>query len=78
MEKYDQSLKNIIDSKRTIDPLAKKVHIYQMFRGILFLHSRRILHRNLCPSNILFRRNKVVISDFSSAKIIDDNSKNYS
>ena len=42
----------------------------------MYLHSEGICHRDINPRNILLRRNKVVITDFSSAKILEKKSKN--
>ena len=47
-----------------------KLYIYQILRGLNYLSSLSIAHRDIKPQNILVDRNtnKVVICDFGSAK----------
>ncbi len=51
-------------------PLMIKLYIYQILRGLNYLSSLSIAHRDIKPQNILVDRNtnKVVICDFGSAK----------
>ena len=43
--------------------------VYQIFRGVKFIHSANILHRDLKPSNVLVDRNcNLRICDFSLAR----------
>jgi serine/threonine protein kinase len=44
--------------------------MYQLFRGLTYIHSLDICHRDIKPANILVNRktNKLVICDFGSAK----------
>ena len=43
--------------------------IYQIFRGVKFIHSANVLHRDLKPSNVLVDRNcNLKICDFSLAR----------
>jgi len=49
--------------------LNLKLFTYQILRGILYLHSNNICHRDIKPKNILVEKHKIVISDFGSAKI---------
>lgn len=52
-----------------IPPLIVKVCAYQMFRGLNYLASLNIAHRDIKPHNILVdSNNRVVICDFGSAK----------
>lgn len=44
--------------------------------GYKVLYKNSIIHRDLKPSNILMSENGVKISDFSFAKILDENQKN--
>lgn len=50
--------------------LEKKIIIYQIFKGLSYLHSLNICHRDIKPENILLKGNKAVICDFGSAKIL--------
>jgi serine/threonine protein kinase len=47
-----------------------KVLAYQIFRGLVYLQSIKISHRDMKPQNILVNDNnwKLLICDFGSAK----------
>lgn len=46
--------------------------MYQILCGIDFLHSHRILHRDLKPQNLLITHNGIVkLADFGLAKTYD-------
>lgn len=53
-----------------------KIYTYQIFRGLLYLHSKKICHRDIKPQNILTNNKEVVICDFGSAKILNPLEKN--
>jgi serine/threonine protein kinase len=44
--------------------------MYQIFRGLNYIHSLNICHRDIKPPNILVNQNlfKLIICDFGSAK----------
>jgi glycogen synthase kinase 3 beta len=50
--------------------LEKKIIIYQLFKGLSYLHSLSICHRDIKPENVLLKGNKAVICDFGSAKVL--------
>ena len=74
MDFYDDSLYDFNRQKVRkgdfINPILIKVYSYQMFKGINYLASLSIAHRDIKPHNILVRPedNKLVICDFGSAK----------
>ncbi|KAI3701204.1 hypothetical protein L2E82_45853 [Cichorium intybus] len=52
------------------DPSLVKKFVYQILRGITYCHSRRILHRDLKPQNLLIdpTKNTVKLADFGLAR----------
>jgi len=61
-----------------MSPLDTKIIIYQIFKGLSYLHSLNICHRDIKPENILLRGNSAVICDFGSAKILSPLENNIS
>jgi serine/threonine-protein kinase MDS1/RIM11 len=57
-------------NKGDISRLKLKVFAYQMFRGLLYLETIEIAHRDMKPQNILVNDNNwnLLICDFGSAK----------
>ena len=57
-------------NKAEMSRLKLKVYAYQMFRGLLYLNSIDIAHRDMKPQNVLVDDNtwKLIICDFGSAK----------
>ena len=41
-----------------------------MFRGLLYIHSLGICHRDIKPHNMLVKHGRVSLCDFGSAKIL--------
>ena len=75
MDKQDYNLKQIIKSKNfdyLNDPKYKnfiKSIIHQILQALVYLHSSKIMHRNLKPSNILISKNaQIKICDFELAR----------
>jgi glycogen synthase kinase 3 beta len=61
--------KKYLINNLSLDPILVKIYSYQLFRGLNYLNSLNIAHRDIKPHNILVdKKNKVVICDFGSAK----------
>ncbi|CAN6442563.1 unnamed protein product [Victoria cruziana] len=71
-EYLDLDLKKHMDSCPELakNPQLIKIFLYQMLRGIAYCHSRRILHRDLKPQNLLIdrRTNALKLADFGLAR----------
>jgi cyclin-dependent kinase 2 len=69
-EYLDQDLKHYMDSVR--DPLKPeliKSYLNQLLRGVAYCHSRRVLHRDLKPQNLLIDKlGALKLADFGLAR----------
>ncbi len=71
-ELLDTDLRHIIDGG-TLTKEHTRLFMYQLLRGIKYLHSANVLHRDLKPSNLLVNPEDLVlkIGDFGMARILD-------
>lgn len=78
MAHYDSDLFDYIKQheKKPISPFDFKIITYQIFRGLMYIHSKSICHRDIKPHNILLKDRCVVICDFGSAKVIKNGEPN--
>lgn len=68
-ELMETDLYKVITSRQELSDEHCRYFIYQMLRGLLYLHSAKVLHRDLKPSNILLNRNcDVKICDLGLAR----------
>ena len=71
-EYVDQDLKQYLDSlpkDQLVDSKVIKSLMYQLVQAVAYLHSKRILHRDLKPQNILITRGGCVkLADFGLAR----------
>jgi serine/threonine protein kinase len=72
MKFYDGDLFNYIkyNGRKGLNEFDIKIITYQIFRGLNYIHSLEICHRDIKPHNILVKDKNVVICDFGSAKIL--------
>lgn len=66
----DTDLFQIIYSKQKLNVDHRKYFMYQILRGLKYIHSANILHRDLKPSNLLVNENcDLKICDFGLARV---------
>ncbi|XP_076364595.1 serine/threonine-protein kinase NLK-like isoform X2 [Tachypleus tridentatus] len=69
-ELMQSDLHKIIVSPQPLTSDHVKVFLYQILRGLKYLHSGRILHRDIKPGNLLVNSNCVLkICDFGLARV---------
>ncbi len=65
LKRYREKIK----LEATMTPASIKVLMYQIVRGTAVLHSKRILHRDLKPQNILVDNSGIIkVADFGLAR----------
>ena len=71
-------IRNSVKNGQSMSLLDIKIYLYQILRGLAFIHSKNILHRDIKPLNIVVepetRRAKII--DFGSAKILSKDEAN--
>ena len=81
MEYYDGDLfsyikNNTTSSRPSLNSFEIKIISYQILRGLMYIHSKKISHRDIKPHNILLKGKKIAICDFGSAKILHPHEPN--
>jgi len=70
---YPADLSQIIKSPQQLTDVHVQTFMYQLFRGLKYIHSANVLHRDLKPNNILVNREcDLVICDFGLARMNDE------
>lgn len=68
----DTDLHQIIASPQALSNAHVQYFLYQLLRGVKYLHSASILHRDLKPSNLLINSDcELKICDFGLARVAD-------
>jgi glycogen synthase kinase 3 beta len=80
MRHYEENLfKRISFYKLTrVNNLEAKIILYQIFKGLSYLHSLGVCHRDIKPENILLKGSAAAICDFGSAKLLNSSEANIS
>ena len=69
---YDFDLKKFITNKEYKPEEEKiKVILKKILNGVAYIHSKRVLHRDLKPQNILIDHNGTFLFDLDNVKIAD-------
>ena len=74
LEYCEQNLSNVIRlNKTSLTTGHIKLFTYQIVKGLLFMHSKGVIHRDLKPLNILVYKGKCLkISDFGHSNVKTD------
>merc|ERR1712217_817877 len=65
----ETDLHRVIYSKQVLNDEHVQYFVYQILRGLLYLHSANVVHRDLKPQNILVNKNcDLKIADFGLAR----------
>lgn len=68
-EYLDQDLKKYMDTNKDVDLKLTKSYLYQLFSGISYCHTHRVLHRDLKPQNLLIdSKGNIKLADFGLAR----------
>lgn len=69
LDLMESDLHHIIHSIQPLSDEHIKFFLYQILRGLKYIHSANVLHRDLKPSNLLINRNcELKIGDFGMAR----------
>lgn len=74
MELLESDLHRIIYSKQDLTEEHVRYFLYQTLRGLRYIHSAKVLHRDIKPGNLLLTSNcDLKICDFGMARVISSN-----
>lgn len=72
-ELMDTDLHQIIRSNQALSEEHCQYFLYQILRGLKYIHSANVLHRDLKPSNLLLNANcDLKICDFGLARVTSE------
>lgn len=72
-ELVDSDLHHILQTKGKLREDYVKLFLYQLLRGLKYIHSANVVHRDVKPSNILVDTETLLlrVSDFGRSRILD-------
>ena len=68
----DGDLQNYLDNHPEFGELQKLLLVFDIVKGIRYIHSKNIIHRDLKPQNILVHKGKLKLADFGISKKLKD------
>ncbi|XP_062858675.1 mitogen-activated protein kinase 7 [Trichomycterus rosablanca] len=69
LDLMESDLHQIIHSRQPLTPEHTRYFLYQLLRGLKYIHSANVIHRDLKPSNLLVNENcELKIGDFGMAR----------
>ena len=69
MEFCDRTLSEIIrNNPKGVARYEALGYLFQMIKGVAYLHREKILHRDLKPDNVFLKKGMVKIGDFNISK----------
>ncbi|XP_075495721.1 mitogen-activated protein kinase homolog NTF4-like [Primulina tabacum] len=72
-ELMDTDLHQIIHSNQALSEEHRQYFLYQILRGLKYIHSAKVLHRDMKPSNLILNRNcDLKICDFGLARVTSE------
>ncbi|KAG2258679.1 hypothetical protein Bca52824_077973 [Brassica carinata] len=72
-ELMDTDLDKLIKSNQELTKYHHQFYMYQLLRGLKYIHSANVLHRDLKPGNILLNANsELKICDFGLSRVASD------
>ena len=79
LDLMESDLHHIIHSVQPLSDEHIKFFLYQILRGLKYIHSASVLHRDLKPSNLLINRNcELKIGDFGMARGLSSSPEEHS
>jgi len=76
LDLMDSDLEKVIRSHNQLTDHHIKFLLYQVFRGLKYIHSANVIHRDLKPSNLLLNKDcDLKICDFGLARGVGDDIK---
>lgn len=79
MKVYRYDLRKLLETQPKFKHLDIVIMFYQMARGVHYIHSKGICHRDVNSTNFLIdEKGRIYLSDFGSAKILKKDEKSIS
>ncbi|CAB5217108.1 unnamed protein product [Rhizophagus irregularis] len=71
------SLREYLEYNKDLTWFVKLRFAQEITKGILWIHDKKITHRDLHSNNILVHQHKIKISDFGLSEMIDHNTRSF-